>query len=170
MDCVVEIEQVQAQYSKAKPVLPHNSLTHKTSEDLWHVGSSGILCVVLTGAREIRSEWSYNGTELDTAEVSITTEDCVDCRREECIREAEQKARLKSIHRPVASVGKWKTPCFGVAPDTVSLMSFVRVPNATLQDSGDYIVNIKRNGLPEFSHLYHVTVGERCTQHLSTRA
>ena len=116
--------------------------------------------MVVTGGRETRSEWSYNGSHLNSTEVSIATEDCVDCRRDECIREAERKAGLSSTHHPVAIVGKWETPCFGGTPTTISLMSFVRVPNATLRDSGDYIINFERNRFLEFSHLYNVTVGE----------
>ena len=143
-------------------MLPAVSITDRMSKSKvkWHAGSSGILCVVVTGGREIMSEWSYNGSHLNSTEVSIATEDCVDCRRDECIREAERKAGLSSTHRPVAIVGKWETPCFGGAPTTISLMSFVRVPNATLRDSGDYIIKFERNRFLEFSHLYNVTVGE----------
>ena len=110
----------------------------------------------------MRSQWSYNGSDLDITEVSIATEDCVDCRREECIREAEKMAGLNSTHPPAAIVGKWESPCFGVTPSTVSFMSFVRVANATFADSGDYVVNFKRKGLVEFSSSYQVKVGELC--------
>ena len=155
----VEKVETQPQYSKARPVLPAGSLTRETSNVIWHAGSSGILCVVVNGGRETRSEWSYNGSHLNSTEVSIATEDCVDC-REECIQEAERKAGLDPTHHPVAIVGKWETPCFGVAPTTINLMSFVRVPNATLRDSGDYAVKFMRRGAVEFSHSYDVTVGE----------
>ena len=155
----VEKPNAQPQYSKASPVLSANSDRNQTV--IWHVGSSGILCVIVTGAREMRSQWSYNGSDLDITEVSIATEDCVDCRREECIREAERIAGLNSTHPPAAIVGKWESPCFGVTPSTVSFMSFVRVANATFADSGDYVVNFKRK-VVEFSSSYQVKVGEIC--------
>jgi len=157
----VENAQAQPQYSKALPPL----LSAGSVRLEWHVGSSGILCVVVTGARDIRSQWSYNGLDLSTTEVSIATEKCVDCRQEECIREAERKAGLNSTHPPMAIVGKWETPCFGVAPLTISWMSFVRVGSAALADSGNYVVNyFEGHGTRDFSHSYNVTVGEQsCT-------
>ena len=160
----LSVEKLNAQphYSKASPVLSANSVSHQTViNGTWHVGSSGILCVIVTGAREMRSQWSYIGSDLDTTEVSIATEDCVDCRREECIREAERMAGLNSTHPPAAIVGKWESPCFGVTPSTVSFMSFVRVANATFADSGDYVVNFTRK-VVEFSSSYQVKVGEIC--------
>ena len=161
----VENEYTQPQYSKARPpLLSAGSVGLERSEVKWHVGSSGILCVVVTGARDTRSQWSYNGLDLSTTEVSIATEKCVDCRQEECIREAERKAGLNSTHPPMAIVGKWETPCFGVAPSTISSMSFVRVGSAALGDSGNYVVNFERHGTLDFSHSYNVTVGEQsCT-------
>ena len=159
----VGIEYTQTQYSKARPpLLSDGSVSLERSEVKWHVGSSGILCVVVTGPRDARSQWSHNGLDLSTTEVSITTEKCVDCRQEECVRDAERKAGLNSTHPPMAIVGKWETPCFGVAPSTISIMSFVRVGSAALGDSGNYVVNFERHGTHDFSHSYNVTVGEIC--------
>ena len=159
----VDKEYTQPQYSKARPpLLSPGSVRLERSEVKWHVGSSGILCVVVTGARHTRSQWSYNGLDLSTTEVSITTEKCVDCRQEECIREAERKAGLNSTHPPMAIVGKWETPCFGVAPSTISQMTFVRVASAALGDSGNYTVNyFEQHGTRDFCHSYNVTVGEQ---------
>ena len=68
-------------------------------------------------------------------------------------------ARLNSTHPPVAIVGRWETPCFGTAPSTITLMSFVRVADANLEDSGDYVVQFTQI-ITEFRQEYHVTVGE----------
>ena len=62
----------------------------------------------------------------------------------------------------MAIVGKWETPCFGVAPSTISQMTFVRVASAALGDSGNYTVNyFEQHGTRDFCHSYNVTVGEQ---------
>ena len=107
----------------------------------------------------MRSQWSYKGTDLDIIEVPIATERCTDCRQKECIKEAERMAGLNSTHPPAAIVGRWETPCFGQEPSTITLMSFVRVADANLEDSGDYVVQFTQI-ITEFRQEYHVTVGE----------
>lgn len=148
---------VRPQYSEASPTLKPNTL------QTWplKVGSSDILCVTVHGSRETEVQWSYNETQLDIFEVPIATENCTYCRREECIREAERMAGVNSTHRPVAIVGRWQTPCFGPEPSNISLMSFMRVADANLNDTGEYVVKFIQT-TATFTQVYQVTVGELC--------
>ena len=59
----------------------------------------------------------------------------------------------------VITIKPCMTPCFGQEPSTITLMSFVRVADANLEDSGDYVVHFTQE-ITEFSQEYHVTVGE----------
>ena len=115
--------------------------------------------MTVEGSRKTKPLWKYNGTGLNIIEVPIATERCTDCRQKECIKEAERMAELNSTHPPVAIVGRWETPCFGPAPSTITLMSFVRVADANLEDSGDYVVQFTKK-ITQFSQEYQVTVGE----------